>query len=200
MRLEHWLYTIPLRVRSLFRRIQVERELDEELAFHLEERIRQEVRTGKTPEEARYAALRAMEGMEQRKEECRDARRVNWVGDLFQDVRYAAHTLAKTPGFTIVAALVLAFGIGANTAVFSIVNGVLLRPLPFPEPERLFLVSYKPRNNPFIPAEPTMSDRDYVEFQRRDQVFESIATVGNERVTLTGAGDPVLVNASTADG
>ena len=79
MRLEHWFYTIPLRLRSLFRRNQVERELDEELQLHLAQRIERSLRQGKTPDEAHYAALRAMDGIEQRKEECRDARRVRWL-------------------------------------------------------------------------------------------------------------------------
>ncbi len=195
MRLEHWFYTIPLRWRSLFRRSQMEGELEEELQLHLAQRIEQEMAMGKMPDEARYTALRAMEGIEQRKEECRDARRVHWLEDLAQDARYAVRTLMKTPGFTVVAALVLALGIGANTAVFTIVNSVLLRPLPFGEPGRLFLISYMPTNNPFVTPGPYMSDHDYVEFHRLDQVFESIATFGREPLTLTGAGDPVVVNA-----
>jgi predicted permease len=197
MRLEHWFYTIPLRLRSLFRRSRVERELEEELQLHLARRIEEEAAAGKPPHEARYAALQAMDGLERRKEECRDARRVHWIEDLAQDTRYAFRILRNTPGFTAVAALVLALGIGANSAVFTIVDAVLLRPLPFNEPSRLFLISYMPKNNPFVGPNPYMSDRDYLEFRRQDNAFERTATFGKEPATLTGAGDPVVVNALT---
>ncbi len=175
MRLEHWFYTIPLRLRSLVRRKRMERELDEELQIHLEQAIRQRLAMGKTPDEARYAALHAMGGTEQRKEECRDTRRVRWIEDLLQDARYAVRSLAKTPGFSVMAALILALGIGANTAVFTIVNGVLLRALPFPEPDRLFLISYKPKSLLFDPG-PSMVDRSYLEFRQHNHSFESLAT------------------------
>ncbi len=195
MRVEHWLYTIPLRLRSLFRRSQMERELEEELQLHLEQKIQQGIAMGKTPDEARYDALRAMEGIAQLKEECRDARRVHWLQDLMQDGRYAFRILAKTPGFTIVAAMVLALGIGANSAVFTIVNAVLLQPLPFTEAGRLFLISDMPKNDAFVPSGTSMSDREYMEFRGQDRAFESIATFNRDLFTLTGSGDAIAVNA-----
>ncbi len=137
MRIKHWLYTIPLRLRSLFRRKQVEQELDEELRYHIERQIEENISRGMTPDEARYAALRAMGGVELRKEECRDMRRVRLIEDLAQDLRYGLRTLRKSPGFTAVAALSLALGLGANTAIFSVVDPLMIKSLPVKDPEQL---------------------------------------------------------------
>src|SRR6266851_2750695 len=112
--------------------------------------------------------------------------------NLIQDIRYAARMLHRNPGFTTVAVMALALGIGANTAVFTVVNGVLLRPMPFPEPDRLFLVSYALQHGPFENG-PSMLDSDYLEFRRQDQVFERIASFAGNSANLTGAGDPVHI-------
>src|SRR5262245_40676721 len=108
----NWLYTIPLRLRSLLRRSQVERDLEEELRFHVEQRVEQESAAGRSPDDARRATLRAMDGIEQRKEDCRDMRRMELIDSLIRDLRYASRTLARNPGFAIAALGALALGIG----------------------------------------------------------------------------------------
>src|SRR5262245_26590321 len=141
MRLKHWFYIVPLRLRSLFRRRRVEQELDDELRYHLERQIEEYLAKGMTPEDARSAALRALGGVEQRKEECRDLRRVKLIEDLVQDLRYGLRVLRKNPGYTAVAALTLGLGIGANTAIFSVIDALMLRPLPVRHPEQLLAFS-----------------------------------------------------------
>jgi predicted permease len=137
MRIKHWFYTIPLRLRSLFRRRQVEQELDEELRYHLERQIEEHISKGLTPEEARHTALRALGGIEQRKEECRDMRRINLIENTLRDLSQAGRVLRRSPGFTAVAILSLALGIGANAAIFQLINAIRWRSLPVANPQEL---------------------------------------------------------------
>jgi predicted permease len=130
MTFEQWLYTLPLRLRSLFRRKQMDQELKDELRDHLEQQIRENLHAGMSPEEARYSALCALGGMTQIEQQCRDARGTSIIENLVQDLRYGFRQLSRSRGFSFLAILCLTLGIGANTAVFSWIEGILFRPYP----------------------------------------------------------------------
>src|ERR1017187_418875 len=125
-----WFYTLPLRLRSFFRRKQVDQELNDELRDHLEQQIKENLATGMSHEDARYSALRALGGMTQIEQKCRDARGASVMDDLVQDLRYGFRQLWRSRGFSFLAILCLTLGIGANTAVFSWIEGILFRPYP----------------------------------------------------------------------
>jgi hypothetical protein len=132
-----WLDQLRLHLRSLFRRAHLDRELEAEMRFHLEEQIEENLAAGMAPDDARAAALRTIGGIAQLQAECRDMRRVNFIEDLIQHLRYAVRTLRKSPLFTAVAILSLAFGIGVNTAVFSLIDHLLLQELNVADPDSL---------------------------------------------------------------
>src|SRR5437016_1055517 len=125
-----WYYKLPLRLRSIFHKNRAELDLSEELQFHLQNQIDEYVAQGMNPKEARHTALRSLGGIEQAKEECRDARKVNLIENFLQDLRFGLRMLRRSPGFSLLAILCLTLGIGANAAVFSWVEGILFRPYP----------------------------------------------------------------------
>jgi len=180
------LYTLPLRLRSLFRRDQVEQELDEELRYHLERQIEVNLASGMTYEDARYAALRAMGGIEQQKDRSRDVRRVNFIEDVIQDLRYGVRVLAKSPVFTAVAVITLGLAVGANTAIFSVVNELLLRSLPFPDAQRIVMVwEVTPEGR----HQNTTSRANFRTWREQCSAFEQLAAFSDQRANMTGNGD-----------
>jgi predicted permease len=142
MDLERWYYRLRLWLRALFHRRQVEDDLREELADHLERQIAEHRAAGLSPAAARTAALRALRGLELRKEECRETWQVRALDQLLQDLRYGARSIRRSPAFTAVAILSLALGIGANTALFSLLDAVMLKQLPVRDPGQLQLLEW----------------------------------------------------------
>ena len=187
MRMEHWIYAVPLRLRSLFRRKRVEQDLDEELQYHLERKTEEYIAQGLTPEQSRRAALRTMDGLTQRKEECRDMRKVNLIDDTLLDIRYALRVLAKSPGFTAVAVLTLALAMGANSVVFGILNALILRPMDLPQAETLYGIQ---RKSDHYGAE---SYPNYLDLRDRNRSFDGLAAYSIEAAGLDTGDNPSRV-------
>jgi putative ABC transport system permease protein len=178
----------------LFQKSREENRLDEELRFHLEQHIAAKVAAGMSPEEARRLAQIEFGGLERVKEEVRDTRWETRFDTLFRDFRYALRTLRKAPGFTAVAVLTLALGIGANTAIFSVVYAVLLKPLPYTNPHQLF-TAFQANTQQGI-AETGCSFPNFEEWRAQNHVFTELAGILAHQLTLTGRGEPSVVNTS----
>lgn len=177
---------LVFRLRALFRRKSMEEEMDDELRAHFERQVDKYVNSGLPREEALRRVRLEFGGLEQVKEECRDARGVNFIETTLQDIRCSVRMLRKTPGFTFVAILTLALGVGANTAIFSVVNGVLLRPLAYPEPQRLMMLYEKSsdfdRNSVSYP--------NFLDWRREQRSFQDLAAFDPSDFNFTGAGQP----------
>jgi putative ABC transport system permease protein len=166
----------------------MEDDLSEEVQFHLQNEIEKNVRLGMRPEEARYAALRDFGGVDQVRDQCRDIRSARVLQGFWQDVRYGFRLLKKNPGFTAVAVITLALGIGANTAIFSSVNAVLLKPLPYERPERLFLLWE--RFSRLGLDRVVVSASEFSDYRDQATGFEQIAAFDYASFNLTGGGEP----------
>ncbi len=181
-----------IRLRSLFRRTAVESELDDELRFHLDHQVEKYAASGMTREQALRRARLEFGGLEQVKEDCRDARGITLVETLAQDLRFGLRTLRKNPGFTAVAVLTLALGIGMSAAIFSVVNAVLLRPLPYANPRQLVFVPEA--SSAARISDVGMSYPVFSELRDRNRVFTAIAGLARHSLTLTGNGEPSEVS------
>jgi putative ABC transport system permease protein len=186
-----WLRSMASGLRSLFRKERVDRELDEELRAYLEMAVEERTQGGMSRNEALRAVRLEQGGLDSAKEVVGAAGWESFVEALWQDLRFGVRTLRKTPGFTAVAILTLALGIGANSAIFSVVNTVLLRPMPYKQADRLVTIwgENKPRRIDFDLA----SSLDYQDWRSQSHSFESMGAATDVMYTLTGAGEPAGV-------
>jgi putative ABC transport system permease protein len=181
---------LRVRLRSLSRPRAVELELDDELRFHFEKLREKHLRAGASAHEALRRARVEFGGLDQVKEECREARGVHVFESLLQDVRYSLRTLGKAPGFTSIAVLTLALGIGANTAIFSIVDAVLLRGLPYANPAGLVVMN---ETTPKVGAV-SASYLDFMDWREQSHSFSDMSAVGSIEFNLAGIDQPENVN------
>jgi len=188
------LQILRLRLHSLFQRGAADRELDDELRFHLDHQVEQNIAAGLDPMEARYAALRQFGSLAQHKDESRDARRTRMIESLWEDSRYAVRNLRRDPFLGLAATLTLAVCIGANTTVFSVANSILIRPLAYPASERIDWISE--RSGPAqqdVGAAP-----DYFALREQNRIFEEVAAFGPTTLNWTGVERPEQLDVATA--
>jgi putative ABC transport system permease protein len=183
------------RLRGIAGRDGVERGLSEEIRFHLDQQTEKNIRAGLDPAEARRQALIKFGGIERVKEYTRDEFRANLLEDLGRDIRYGIRALRRTPGFTAVATLTLALGIGANTAIFSVVNTVLLKPLAYRDPDALVFVWE--RNTAIGKDRDVVAPPNYLDWKARNVVFEHLGAYRYGGFSLTGSGEPESITAVT---
>ena len=180
--ISRWIYKVPLRLKSLLQRKRAEDELDEELKYHIERKTEEYAAKGLRREDARRQALLEMGGIEKRKEECRDARGFAWLESLWQDLRFGARMLAKSPGLTILAIFGLALGTSTNTAVFSAFNATALRPIQSSDPNRIVAV-YRSAVGDVNDA--SFSYPDYRYFREHNQSFEGLFAAANADISVS---------------
>jgi predicted permease len=180
-----------LRLRSLIRRSQVERELDEEFRFHLDQLVEENVAAGMREDEARKLAIRTIGGISQLQEECRDMRRTNYIDETFSDFRHAGRNLLRSKGFFILAGLIMALGIGANTAVFSLVNQILLHPPGVSEPQRILVLRthYKKLNLDV----PSASGPAFADARANQELFQYVGASRPVNFNYIAQGSPVRI-------
>jgi hypothetical protein len=178
--------------RCLFNGQRLEHELDKELRFHFEQQVAENMRTGMSEDRAHRAARLAFGGLNQVKEDCRESRGTLWVTSVAQDLRFTLRTLRRNRAFTIVAVLILALGIGANIAVFSVVDTILLRPLPFRDAPRLAWLAGN--NGTGALSDTTFRVDAFEEIQRHNQSFQQLTAYvpffATSDTKLTGSGEP----------
>jgi predicted permease len=179
-----WLSRLRRRARLVVDRNRVEREMDDEMRFHLEMEAEELARFGANADEARRGARRRFGGIARYQDDARDARGGRWLEELRQDTRYAMRVLGRGRGFVAVAVVTLALGVGANTAIFSVVRGVLLRSLPYPEPDRLVAITS------VINGSPTAaSPRDFLDWREQAKLFSGVSAHFLSTTALTGSGE-----------
>ena len=188
---------LRLWLRALFRGGRVEIDLADEVRLHVELETKKNIGAGLDPVEARRKAMIDFGGEERFKEQARDQRTTRPLEDVLMDLRYGLRQLRKHPGFTIVALFSLALGIGADTAIFSVVNSVLLKPFPFADPERIVMVEEYAEGE----RNPTFSPRDFLDLKEQSSTFAVVAGFRAGSMTLTGDGSPerLQVHSVTAD-
>jgi len=176
------------RLRAMLRRDRLDHDLDEELRSHIEMRAVDNLAAGMSPEEARFEAQKRFGNTTLLKEDTRNTDIVTWLDEAARDFRHSLRILQRSPGFTAVAVLTLALGIGANTALFSVIDSVLLHPLPYQNPDSLVMVWETNSQHPN--PHNTVSPPNFLDWQTRNTVFSSMAYIFDERDNLTGNGDP----------
>src|SRR5262245_27672651 len=181
-------------LKRLLHRRRLETRLDDELQFHVEEYVREQTRNGRSEAEARRLARLSIGGIDQLKDDCRDARGTEWLMDVNRDIRAAVRFLKAAPAFTAGAVLVIAFAIGASTAIFSVVDAVALRRLAFDEPDRLVALGERTRGPRVAQADPdaitTVAPQNYLDWIARQRVFESVGAIGSGWMTLPAPDSP----------
>lgn len=164
---------LRLGIRSIVRRARMDRELEEELHYHLELQIEEYIAAGLSPDDARREALQSMEGVQQKKEECRDMRSTAFIEHFLKDAGYALRMMRRSPGFTAIVVLTLALGIGANTAIFSLIDRLLVRPFPWPEPDRLVTIGEVNSHG----GDMSVSWLDFTDWRDESRAFTAMAAV-----------------------